>query len=115
MDDWVQRARILRIDALNFARAGELSAWEPDRCRAAWVAMRAVGDSLPLAPARITPYNPRPLTRDELIFLDYFSVGISVSGHPMEHLREKMRNAGVLDSRQLEQLKGGEGITTAGL
>lgn len=77
--------------------------------------MRAVGDSLPLAPARRTSYNPRALTRDELIFLDYFSVGISVSGHPMEHLRAKLRNAGVLDSRQLEQLKGGEWITTAGL
>ncbi|HEX9248669.1 MAG TPA: error-prone DNA polymerase, partial [Gemmatimonadaceae bacterium] len=115
IDDVVQRAKLQRVDALHLARAGAFGAWEPDRRRAAWVAMRAVGDSLPLAPARITPYNPRPLTRDELIFLDYFSVGISVSGHPMEHLRKKLRNAGVLDSRQLEQLKGGEWITTAGL
>jgi len=115
IDDVVQRAKLQRVDALHLARAGAFGAWEPDRRRAAWVAMRAVGDSLPLAPARITPYNPRPLTRDELIFLDYFSVGISVSGHPMEHLRKKLRSAGVLDSRQLEQLKGGEWITTAGL
>jgi error-prone DNA polymerase len=115
IDDVVQRAKLQRTDALHLARAGAFGAWEPDRRRAAWVAMRAVGDSLPLAPARITPYNPRPLTRDELIFLDYFSVGISVSGHPMEHLRKKLRSAGVLDSRQLEQLKGGEWITTAGL
>jgi error-prone DNA polymerase len=115
IDDVIQRAKLQRADALHLARAGAFGAWEPDRRRAAWVAMRAVGDSLPLAPARITPYNPRPLTRDELIFLDYFSVGISVDGHPMEHLREKLRNAGVLDSRQLEQLRGGESITTAGL
>jgi error-prone DNA polymerase len=115
IDDVVQRAKLQRADALQLARAGAFGAWEPDRRRAAWVAMRAVGDSLPLAPARITSYNPRPLTRDELIFLDYFSVGISVSGHPMEHLREKLRKRGVLDSRQLEQLKGGEWITTAGL
>src|SRR6266699_523029 len=115
IDDVVQRAKLQRVDALHLARAGAFGAWEPDRRRAAWVAMRAVGDSLPLAPARITPYNPRPLTRDDLIFLDYFSVGISVSGHPMEHLRKKLRSAGVLDSRQLEQLKGGEWITTAGL
>ena len=65
--------------------------------------------------ARVTSYSPRPLTRDELIFLDYFSVGISVSGHPMEHLREKLRAAGALDSRELEQLDGGEWIVTAGL
>jgi error-prone DNA polymerase len=115
IDDVVQRAKLQRADALQLARAGAFGYWEPDRRRAAWVAMRAVGDSLPLAPARQTPYNPRALTRDELIFLDYFSVGISVSGHPMEHLRPKLREAGALDSRELEQLEGGESIVTAGL
>lgn len=115
IDDVVQRAKLQRTDALQLARAGTFGCWEPDRRRAAWVAMRSVGDTLPLAPARHVPYEPRSLTRDELIFLDYFSVGISVSGHPMEHLREKLRNAGILDSKQLEKLKGGEWITTAGL
>jgi error-prone DNA polymerase len=115
IDDVILRAKVQRTDALHLARAGAFGAWEPDRRRAAWVAMRAVGDSLPLAPARVTPYNPRPLTRDELIFLDYFSVGICVDGHPMEHLREKLRGEGVLDSRQLEKLRGGESIVTAGL
>ncbi|HMG12494.1 MAG TPA: DNA polymerase III subunit alpha, partial [Gemmatimonadaceae bacterium] len=115
IDDVIQRAKLQRTDALHLARAGAFGAWEPDRRRAAWVAMRAVGDSLPLAPARVTPYNPRPLTRDELIFLDYFSVGICVDGHPMEHLREKLQSEGVLDSRQLEKLRGGESIVTAGL
>ncbi|HZE09518.1 MAG TPA: error-prone DNA polymerase, partial [Gemmatimonadaceae bacterium] len=115
IDDVIQRAKLQRADALQLARAGAFGFWEPDRRRAAWVAMRAVGDSLPLAPARQTAYNPRALTRDELIFLDYFSVGISVSGHPMEHLREKLRAAGALDSKELEQLEGGESIVTAGL
>lgn len=115
IDDVVQRAALQRADALHLARAGAFGCWEPDRRRAAWVAMRAVGDSLPLAPARQTSYDPRPLTRDELIFLDYFSVGVSVNGHPMEHLREKLRAAGALDSRELDQLKGGESIVTAGL
>jgi error-prone DNA polymerase len=115
IDDVVLRAKLQRSDALQLARAGAFGAWEPDRRRAAWIAMRAVGDSLPLAPARQASYDPRPLTRDELIFLDYFSVGISVSGHPMEHLREKLRSQGVLDSRQLEKLRGGESIVTAGL
>jgi error-prone DNA polymerase len=115
IDDVVLRAKLQRSDALQLARAGAFGAWEPDRRRAAWVAMRAVGDSLPLAPARQASYDPRPLTRDELIFLDYFSVGISVSGHPMEHLREKLRGEGILDSRQLEKLRGGESIVTAGL
>ena len=115
IDDVVQRAALQRADALQLARAGAFGCWEPDRRRAAWVAMRAVGDSLPLAPARHASHNPRALTRDELIFLDYFSVGISVSGHPMEHLRGKLRAAGALDSRELERLEGGESIVTAGL
>ncbi|HEY0527354.1 MAG TPA: error-prone DNA polymerase [Gemmatimonadaceae bacterium] len=115
IDDVVQRARLQRPEALHLARAGAFGAWEPDRRRAAWVAMRSVGDSLPLAPARHAPYNPRALSRDELIFLDYFSVGVSVNGHPMEHLRPKLRDAGALDSRELEQLRGGESIVTAGL
>src|SRR5207247_9738269 len=66
-------------------------------------------------PPRQPSYDPRHLTRDELIYLEYFSVGISVSGHPMEHLREKLRTAGVLVSKRLEKLKGGEWISTAGL
>lgn len=115
IDDVVQRARLVRANALQLARAGAFGIWEPDRRRAAWVAMRAVGDSLPLAPARETSYDPRPLSRDELIFLDYFSVGVSVNGHPMEHMREKLRAAGALDSRDLERLDGGESIVTAGL
>ncbi|MGH7602892.1 MAG: DNA polymerase III subunit alpha [Gemmatimonadaceae bacterium] len=115
IDDVIQRAKLQRADALQLARAGAFGYWEPDRRRAAWVAIRAVGDSLPLAPARETAYNPRELTRDELIFLDYFSVGISVSGHPMEHLRGKLREAGALDSKELEKLEGGESIVTAGL
>ena len=115
IDDVVNRAALIRADALHLARAGAFGAWEPDRRRAAWVAMRAVGDKLPLAPAREAPYNPRPLTRDELIFLDYFSVGVSVNGHPMEHQRQKLRAARALDSRDLMNLRGGEQITTAGL
>ena len=115
IDDVVHRAKLQRTDALQLARAGAFACWEPDRRRAAWVAMRAVGDCLPLAPARHVPYEPRPLSRDELIFLDYFSVGISVDGHPMEHLREQLRSENVLDSKQLEKLKGGEWIKTAGL
>jgi error-prone DNA polymerase len=77
--------------------------------------MRAVGDTLPLAPARLAPYNPRPLSRDELIFLDYFSVGISVSGHPMEHMREKLRARGAIDSRDLDTIRDGKSIVIAGL
>ncbi|MBA3466684.1 MAG: error-prone DNA polymerase, partial [Gemmatimonadaceae bacterium] len=115
ISDVIHRAALDRPNALNLARAGAFTCWEPDRRRAAWQAMRIVGDDLPLAPAREAPYSPRPLTRDDLIFLDYFSVGVSVNGHPMEHLRPGLRDEGALDSRELANLRGGESIVTAGL
>lgn len=115
IEDVVRRAKLNRTDALHLARAGAFGCWEPDRRRAGWVALRHVGDILPLAPAREQSYTPRPFTRDELIFLDYFSTGVSVNGHPMEHLRERCRREGMVDSNDLRKLQGGESIVTTGL
>jgi len=115
IEDVVRRARLNRTDALHLSRAGAFGCWEPDRRRAGWIALRFVGDTLPLAPAREQQYTPRPFTRDELIFLDYFSTGVSVNGHPMEHLRERCRREGMLDSNDLRMLKGGESVVTTGL
>ena len=115
IEDVVRRARLKRADALKLARAGAFSAWQPDRRKAAWDALRVVGDDLPLAPARMAEHEPRPLGRDELVFMDYFTTGVSINGHPMQHLREKMRNAGVLHSDDIKNLQGGEPIVVAGL
>jgi error-prone DNA polymerase len=100
---------------MSLARAGAFSAWEPDRRRDAWEALRACGDSLPLAPASKYMHDPRPLSKEELIYLDYFATGITILGHPMQHMRERLRNAGVVDSKGLWDLKGGESIVVAGL
>jgi error-prone DNA polymerase len=100
---------------MSLARAGAFSAWESDRRRAAWEALRACGDSLPLAPASRYMHDPRPLTKTELIYLDYFATGITILGHPMQHMRERLRKAGVVDSKGLWDLKGGEPIVVSGL
>ena len=55
-----------RTDALQLARAGAFGCWEPDRRRAAWVAMRSVGDTLPLAPAPRACRCATPLRRRTL-------------------------------------------------
>ncbi|HEU4632061.1 MAG TPA: DNA polymerase III subunit alpha [Gemmatimonadaceae bacterium] len=60
--DVAARAALTRADALALARAGALAAWEPDRRRAAWAALRVVGDTLPLAPAGTAPDTPTPDT-----------------------------------------------------
>lgn len=115
IEDVVLRARLKRADALHLARAGAFAAWEPDRRKAAWEALRACGDSLPLAPATRELHSPRALSPTELIYLDYFATGVSINGHPMQHMRPRLRRAGVVDSQGLRSLKGGEPIIVAGL
>ena len=129
IEDVVRRAGLVRVDVINLARAGAFGRWEPHRRRAAWEGLRAVGDALPLAPARpagdasgvasvsgaLGTYAPRPLTRDELVFLDYFAAGASVHGHPMEQARGRLTAAGALTSKELAERRDGEWVTVAGL
>jgi error-prone DNA polymerase len=115
IEDVVLRGKLRRDDMLHLARAGAFAVWEPDRRRAGWEGLRAVGDSLPLAPARHEMHSPRPLSETELIYLDYFATGVSIHGHPLQHMRERLRRAGVVDSEGLKKLRGGEKIIVAGL
>ena len=113
--DVVERACLTRSDALSLARSGAFGGWEPDRRRAAWEALRAVGDILPLAPAHRTTHDPAPMSRTDLIFLDYATTGVSIHGHPMEAARERLRAAKVLDSRDLESVADGRQVVVGGL
>ncbi|MEZ4457279.1 MAG: error-prone DNA polymerase [Gemmatimonadales bacterium] len=113
--DVVKRARLKRSDVTALARAGAFGAWEPDRRRAAWEALRHAGDHLPLAPARPIGHSPRRLRKTEGVFLDYFAMGTSLAGHPMEHLRRRLTDRGILDSRQLPNVPHGEQVLVGGL
>jgi error-prone DNA polymerase len=100
---------------LHLARAGAFEAFEPGRRAAAWEALRAAGDLLPLAPASHLPFHPEEMEGRERIFLDYLATGICVSGHPMEHLRARLDDAGVLSSRKLAEHEDGALAVAAGL
>lgn len=113
--DVVDRVGLKRAEALQFARAAAFAVWEPDRRRAAWEALRAAGDRLPFAPSRSAPYYPRPLDERELIFMDYYATGICITGHPMQHLRERLCGAGVVTSEDFERLRDGARVVVAGL
>lgn len=113
--DVVRRAALVRAEVLHLAEAGAFAAWEADRRRAAWEGLHAAGDVLPLAPMSKDTYEPRPLSRNELIFLDYHSTGTSVLGHPMDEVRGRLRAAGALDSRDLLSLEGRREILVGGL
>jgi error-prone DNA polymerase len=117
--DVVIRATLDSRTAGALARAGAFSAWEPDRRRAGWEALRVAGDRLPLAPARrsdeTSRFAPRPLGRDEGIALDYDSLGLTVAGHPMERFRDTLRAMGAIDSQDLWECRGGEQVILGGL
>jgi error-prone DNA polymerase len=113
--DVVERGKLTRADVLAFAQAGAFAAWAPDRRHAAWEALRASGDVLPLAPAKVTSHDPAPITRDQLVFLDYHAVGMSIYGHPMESVRERLARGGAIDSLQLERMPNRRTVTVGGL
>jgi len=113
--DVVQRAKLIRSDVLAFAQADAFAAWASDRRRAAWEGLRASGDVLPLAPAPVTSHDPVPITTEQLVFLDYHAVGMSIHGHPMASVRERLERGGALDSRSLEGMADGRTVTVAGL
>jgi error-prone DNA polymerase len=115
IEDVIRRADLGRAEALHLARAGALEAFEPGRHAAAWEALRAAGDLLPLAPARRLPFRPEELQGMERIFLDYLATGICVSGHPMEHLRARLEDAGIANSRSLARFDEGAHAVASGL
>jgi len=49
------------------------------------------------------------------VFLDYHAVGMSIHGHPMASVRERLERGGALDSRALEGMANGRTVTVAGL
>lgn len=113
--DVTSRARLTRAEVNLLAQAGAFSAWEPDRRKAAWEALRAMNDTLPLAPARRTEHHPPPLTRDELIQLDYHATGVTIHGHPMMAYRDRLKAEGVKDSKELERMANRKNVSVAGL
>jgi error-prone DNA polymerase len=113
--DVVVRARLTRTESTSLALAGAFGAWEKERRKASWEALRAVSDTLPFAPAHRAMHNPAPLGKHELIAIDYHSTGTSIHGHPMMALRERLRGEGVKDSRDLESVRNGSEVTVAGM
>jgi len=112
----------------HLAEAGAFDALlpqEPDvrqRRAALWTLLDAArGDAGPLAPRRRVAERasiaPVPaMTRVELTEADYRMTGISLSGHPMSHVRPLLEPNGVRSARDLlRHGRDGERVATAGL
>jgi error-prone DNA polymerase len=113
--DVVQRGKLDRGKVLAFAQAGAFGYWAPDRRHAAWEGLRAAGDVLPLAPATVGFHDPVPIDEQQLVFLDYHAVGMSIYGHPMASARAKLEAGGAIDSRGLLEARDKRIVTVGGL
>jgi error-prone DNA polymerase len=127
IEDVVRRAGLDRRVLRHLAEAGTLDGLlphEPDlrkRRAALWAVLDAArGDAGPLAPRR-SPREaeaaPLPaMTRVELTEADYRMTGISLTGHPMSHVRDLLVPNGVRSARDLSlHGRDGETVATAGL
>jgi error-prone DNA polymerase len=114
--DVVRRAQLNREEALAIAQSGGFTAFEPGRYAAAWEALRVAGDTLPLAPARDDlPYRPEELTGRDRVYLDYWSTGVCVDGHPMQFRRQRLKQAGFKSVVDLMTVRAGTTVRVAGL
>lgn len=55
------------------------------------------------------------MSRVELIAADYMTTGLCTHGHPMEHLRDALRERGVLSAAELSSARTGERVRVAGV
>ena len=113
--DVVRRAKLDRDEVLAFAQADAFAAW------AHGSPSRRVGGTArerrrPAARAgRRDAARPGSDHDDELVFLDYHAVGMSIAGHPMASVRDKLVRGGAIDTRDLMKMPNGRKVTIGGL
>ena len=114
--DLTTRAR-LRVDQLEaLAEGGALESLAPGRRHAMWESRAPRSGRLF---DRVRSNEPRanlpPLRDVEQLCFDYDRLGLSVSDHPMRHLRKAMNRRGVVPSDRLSHMCHGESVSVAGL
>ncbi|WP_321326947.1 error-prone DNA polymerase [uncultured Parasphingorhabdus sp.] len=93
-----------------------------DRRQALWEVRRTPVNTLPLFEAAQAKELGQEqdarlpaMTKGEHVVADYQSVRLSLKGHPMEFLRERLREVGVLSCAELAQAKNGSQAKVAGV
>ncbi|AMO72891.1 error-prone DNA polymerase [Sphingorhabdus sp. M41] len=93
-----------------------------DRRQALWEVRRTPVNTLPLFEAaqakelgQEADAHLPAMTKGEHVVADYQSVRLSLKGHPMEFLRARLREMGVLSCAELAQAKNGSQAKVAGV
>jgi error-prone DNA polymerase len=117
LQDLIRRTGLKKNEVEALAEAGALEALVPGRREALWRARapRAPGlfEGMPIEEDR--DIGLRPLRPFEQLVLDYGRVGLSLSGHPMTHLRSALNRRGVRRAQDLKAMHNGEPVRVAGL
>ena len=117
VEDVMQRSGLGAPDLRVLAEAGAFEVLWPGRRQALWELLRQVrGDAGPLARrSRESAVPIREMSSLERVAADYPCVGLSSEGHPMEFLRERLENRGVLTAEELRSCRSGDEVRVAGL
>jgi error-prone DNA polymerase len=114
--DLSRRAGLTAAQLEALATAGAFDSWGLDRRRALWAAGFAESaDHLP----GVTPAPPAPMlpgmSEPELTLADLWATGVSPERHPVEHLRDDLRRAGVRSVAELQDVEHGRRVLVGGL
>ncbi|WP_139983543.1 error-prone DNA polymerase [Nocardioides litoris] len=114
--DLSRRAGLTTAQMEALATAGAFDSWGMDRRAALWAAGSSESaDHLPgTTPAPAAPMLPG-MSEPELTLADLWATGVSPERHPVEHLREDLRRAGVRSVADLQSVEHGRRVLVGGL
>jgi error-prone DNA polymerase len=117
VEDVMRRSGLGPPDLRVLAEAGAFETLWPGRRQALWELLRqARGDAGPLARRASEAVAPvQEMSALERIAADYRCVGLSSEGHPMEFLRTRLEDQGVLTAEGLRSRRSGDSVQVAGL
>jgi len=118
LDDVVKRAALDKKELEALAEAGAFEGLTPSRREALW-RLRAprenegLFEGLDIEPDE--PVGLPPMSAQEQLSLDYGTTGISLSDHPMKHLRKRLRKRRVKLADEQKTWRTGQQVTVAGV
>jgi error-prone DNA polymerase len=116
LDDLMLRAVLAKNEVEALAEAGALEPLVTGRRQALWAARAPRGFGLFRGVELETQKQVLPpLPRVEQLILDYERVGLSLTDHPMCHLRKRMAARGVVCAAKLVDMPHGRALSVAGV
>jgi error-prone DNA polymerase len=116
IEDLACRAKLKKNEVEALAEAGALERLVRGRRQALWAARTPRLEGLFDGERLEEPEVRLPALRaEEQLLLDYERKGLSVSDHPLRHLRVELKRRGVTTAAQLAALPKGRRVSVAGL